>query len=288
MERCLKGVTEKLLYRLGLELRPVARGGPYARASLLGALDQVRRLGWQPRTCIDVGAAFGDFTLACSKVFSQAQYLLVEPLEEYKPFLDNVNAQLPSACYTLVAAAARDGSVDIHVHKDLEGSSLLRESEGPEVDGAKRTVRALTLDKLSRAYNALGPYLLKIDVQGAELEVLKGASEVLQGTEYVILETSLFRFFVEGPELDEVMGFMREKGFVPYDILDLKYRPLDHALSQLDISFVKETGIFRMQHIYATPEQRAAQNSRFLEAVSERRRKLRPPQRQRERAEGGV
>jgi hypothetical protein len=49
------------------------------------------------------------------------------------------------------------------------------------------------------------------------------------------------------------------------------YRPLDGALSQFDLAFVKESGVFRQQHVYATPEQRRAQDARFAEAVARAR-----------------
>lgn len=280
----LKRFLKKVLDVVGLELHRVPRDGHRDRSSVSGALDQVRRLDWQPRACIDVGAAFGDFTVACARVFRSARYLLVEPLEEYKVFLDKVVAELPEAYYSMVAAAAHSGSTEIHVHRDLVGSSLFGEAEGVQVDGFKRTVHAATLDQLCYAHQITGPYLIKIDVQGAELEVLKGAGEVLRNTEYLILETSLFRFFIGGPQFDAVVEFMKSKGFVPYDILGLSYRPFDGALAQVDVAFVQEAGIFRRHHIYATPQQRTAQDGDFVEIAHQRRRELRRRQRVRARA----
>ncbi|RPF47029.1 FkbM family methyltransferase [Thermodesulfitimonas autotrophica] len=274
MKEIVNRLVKKAFLQMGFELRRVSRQDPFPRNSLLGALHQVRKQGWQPRTCIDVGAALGDFSLACARIFPEAQYLLIEPLKEYEPFLTAAVRQLPGAKYIPVAATVRDGSVAIYVHKDLVGSSLYREKEGPAVDGVARTVSAMTLDRLCQEYNTAGPYLLKIDVQGAELEVLKGAEKALQEAEYVILETSFFRFFHGGPEFNAVMKFMEERGFVPYDIWGLKYRPLDRALAQADVAFVKEDGIFRKSHIYATPEQRAAQDASFQRVIAARRQKL--------------
>jgi hypothetical protein len=56
---------------------------------------------------------------------------------------------------------------------------------------------------------------------------------------------------------------MKSLGFVANDISELQYRPLDNALSQVDIAFVKERGLFRQRHFYATPEQRETQNRRI-------------------------
>lgn len=269
--RGLGRLVNGLLRPLGLERRRRQAAGESSRASLGGALDHAKAMGWEPATCVDVGAAFGRFSLACARVFPRAHYLLVEPLEEYRPYLEAVGDQLAHASYAGVAAAARSGETSFHIHADLVGSSMLREAEGPKVDGASRIVTAVTLDEFTRARGAGGPYLLKVDVQGAELEVLRGARSVLAATDYVILETSFFRFFIEGPELPAVIEFMSRGGFVPYDIFGLQYRPLDGALSQVDLVFVREDGLFRRHHVYATPEQRAAQDRRFAESLARKR-----------------
>jgi hypothetical protein len=92
---------------------------------------------------------------------------------------------------------------------------------------------------------------------------LAGGEKTLENTEYIILEVSLFHFFKQAPVFCDVVAYMKARGFVLYDIYELQYRPLDHALSQVDIAFVKEGGQFRKSHYYATLEQRAEQNPKF-------------------------
>lgn len=101
-----------------------------------------------------------------------------------------------------------------------------------------------------------GSYLIKIDVQGAELDVLAGATNIIPDTELVILEVSLFEFFVGGPQFYEVVNYMKKEGFVVYDLFGYHCRPIDLALAQIDVAFVKEHGSFRKHHFYATPQQR--------------------------------
>ena len=62
-----------------------------------------------------------------------------------------------------------------------------------------------------------------------------------------------------GPQVWDVMAWMKQAGFVLYDIYKFNYRPLDGALCQTDVVFVKEKSKFREQHGFATPEQRLAQ-----------------------------
>jgi hypothetical protein len=97
-----------------------------------------------------------------------------------------------------------------------------------------------------------------LDVQGAELQVLAGAQRTLRETEVVILETTLFGIIIGGAQMWDVVVKLKEYGFVAYDIFGFLYRPLDNALAQTDMVFVRENGPFRASHAFATPEQRKA------------------------------
>ena len=102
-----------------------------------------------------------------------------------------------------------------------------------------------------------GLYIVKVDVQGAELQVLDGASTTLKDAELVILEVSFFRFADGFPEFYDVIDYMKKRGFVAYEVFGGHNRPLDGARTQVDIAFVKEDGRFRSSHVWATPEQRS-------------------------------
>jgi hypothetical protein len=98
----------------------------------------------------------------------------------------------------------------------------------------------LVLDELLAAGELPQPEFLKLDVQGYELEVLRGAAGALRACQAVMAEVNLFRYAPETPLADEVVAFLRGHGFVLYDIVGLLRRPLDDALGQMDLVFVKE------------------------------------------------
>lgn len=262
----------------GLEVRKKRPGGLLSvdRDSLRGVLLHARSVGCAPCTVIDVGAAYGSFTQECHAVFPDARYILMEPLVEYKPALARIVRSVEQAEYIEAAAAAHDDERTIHVHPDLVGSSLYREvEEGSDVNGTPRIIRAVTVDGVMQRNAAKGPFFFKVDVQGAELDVLRGAEQTLRETEWVLLEVSLFRFFQGGPDICDVIAYMRSRGFAPYDVHELQYRPLDNALSQVDIVFVKENGLFRRRHHFATPEQREEENRKIHARLRDRIRRLR-------------
>lgn len=249
-----------VLAKYGLELRHT-KDLSEGRASHAGILENARRSNLNPNSIIDVGAAWGSFTRIAAQIFPGKDYLMVEPLAEYANSLRAlIEEQDGRATWIKAVAAAEPGTVTFNVHDDLVGSSLLRETEGAVTDGRPRTVSTIRLDDeiLSRGLSA--PHVLKLDVQGSELAVLDGARRVLKDTELAILEVSFFDFFQGGSSMVEVISYMAERGFVPYDITTPLYRPLDGALAQLDLCFAQKSGALRRDHIYATPEQRREQN----------------------------
>jgi FkbM family methyltransferase len=251
--------VNRLLGRVGLQL---TRARP-PRASLAGVLEHLKRREIAPETVIDGGAAFGDWSATCRQVWPDARYLAVEPLVELQPFLRNLE---------LVPAAlgSESGATTLYVHADLSASSTLKEQE-QGLEQRPRKVACVSVDELVRERSASGPFLLKLDLQGAELEALAGATQTLRSTEAVVLEATLLPVFAGGPEFAEVVAFMRERGFVPYEIFDLRYRPLDGALVQADLVFVPETSRLRREAGYATAEQRRRLDAEFRELMTRRR-----------------
>lgn len=232
---------------LGLELH---RYHPLGRAALprttLGeALGQAARLGCRPRTVVDVGVADGTPELYAT--FPEASHLLVEPLREFEPVLQAL-CRTYRAEYVLAAAGAAPGTAALTVGDDLQVTSLMERG-----GSACRTVPLVTLDGLCRDRPA--PFVVKVDVQGAELEVMRGAVSVLARTELVVLEASLFRFYEGGPDFHALVDFMKQRGFVVYDIAGARCRPLDHALAQVDLLFAPEDGALRRSHAYVSAEQ---------------------------------
>jgi FkbM family methyltransferase len=222
------------------------------RTSMDQALRQLRRLGYVPDTIIDVGAADG--TPELPEVFPEAYFIWLEPLREFVPALEAMAARHKGEVHN-AAAGPKEGSIVLHAHPFQYGSSVLPEVDGAVADGEPRDVPLVTLDGLVKGRD-VGSVLLKVDVQGYELDVLNGAKELLPRCEAVILEVSFFRFHSNEPDVFEVISYMKERGFVMYDLFEGHNRPIDNALAQRDILFVQENGRFRTTHNWATPEQR--------------------------------
>lgn len=244
----LKKLARRAVHRLGYDVRRLRRGTTTTRTSIAESYDLIRSLGFRPGTIIDVGVADG--TYALYSAFPDAYVLLVEPLREFEPDLKIILGRYRGS-YVLAAAGAASGQLTFHVHSgQLHGSSLYRDTTGAQADGVERTVPVVRLDDVIKERGLRGPYLIKVDVQGAELDVLDGAPQALAEAEAVVLEVSFFAFMRGAPQFYDIVAAMKQRGFVAYDIIPGLNRPLDNALGQVDIMFVKEAGMFRRSHAY--------------------------------------
>jgi FkbM family methyltransferase len=236
----LKTVASALDLSLRLE-RP-------RRSTMAQFCRHLKRLGYRPGTIIDVGVADGTFDLYTA--FPTALYFLVEPLSEFEPALSWISSHY-NAQYELAAAGAEEEDRVIRSGNSLaemHGAALEpRRHDGVKEDPGRRRVPVRRLDRLVEERNLPGPYLLKIDTQGTEIEVVDGAEGILPQVDVVIAEASFFNFRQKPnqPLIDDVLRYMDERGFFPYDFFGGFNRPLDDALGQIDIAFVNRDGPFR-------------------------------------------
>jgi FkbM family methyltransferase len=258
----IKNTLKKMLNLVGFEIHRNTKHGEDRRGNLDEVLQHFLRLRFKPKTVIDVGVATG--TNELYRNFSESKHLLIEPLKEFEEYLKKICFTY-RAEYTIAAAGPKVGRIAINVHKDLLGSSLYKESDGNYVDGLTRIVPMVTIDGVCRAKSLTGPYLIKIDVQGAERLVLEGAHNVLKDTEVIILEVHFFNFYINGPQFYDIVNFMKKCGFVAYDIFGGYNRPFDYALASVDMVFVKENGHFRKNHYFAPSNLRDSLNKLVLQ-----------------------
>jgi FkbM family methyltransferase len=209
--------------------------------SLGSALSQLQRNGLTPNAVIDVGANRGNWTREAHRIFPSASFFLAEADPENSGSLQKVCSEFPNCAYCIALLGA-ESRQDVRFYQMGTGSSVL-----PERTAMDRNVLKLpmtTLDDLV-AEKANETVLLKLDVQGYELEVLRGATQVLSKAEVVILECSLIQYNDDAPLFAEVVAFMNDRGFVTYDFCGQAWRSPDGALFQVDLVFVKESSRLR-------------------------------------------
>jgi FkbM family methyltransferase len=174
----------------------------------------------KPISLVDVGASQGNFTFSLERYCGLRRALLIEPqpnrIEELKKRFSD-----PRFSFACAAAASENRVVDMEVLEWDYSSSLLPirrdlASAYGELNIDVREVipvRTATLDELCRDFD--GPIdLLKVDVQGAEEQVIAGAVTTLDRVKLIWMEVS-FKPVYEGSEtLEGMIGKCRQRGFI--------------------------------------------------------------------------
>jgi FkbM family methyltransferase len=173
-------------------------------------------------------------------VFPEASILMLEAQEDKRAILEErkrTSLNRLDFRISLLGREARENVALHHYEQAATAASVLTDHKS----AFTRTVtcRMQTLDAVSREANFVAPEFLKLDVQGYELEVLRGGEQTLASAQAVLMEVSLIDLYQGNPLLHEVTAFMDARGFRAYDICSLMRRPLDDALCQTDIIFLR-------------------------------------------------
>lgn len=170
---------------------------------------------------LDVGANQGQFGSEIRNSGYRGRIISFEPLSEAHATAKQISKNDPLwEIYSRCAIGAHSGTVEINVSKNSVSSSILpilvlhQEAAPNSAYCGKETVEVKSLDELQHSIinGAMRPFL-KIDTQGYEWEVLKGAESVLKSVCGVLVELSLVHLYERQHLWDEVIDKLSKDGF---------------------------------------------------------------------------
>jgi FkbM family methyltransferase len=192
----------------------------------------------------DVGASNGVWSWRASTIFPSAKFHLFEPIwpvsDVYREMLDWVVKNTPSVKTThALAIGAKNGETTLHITQGEVGSTTLDIDMPPEF--AKRvSVPMLTIDEVVSSGRAPMPHLIKMDIQGGELEALLGATKTLPHVQALLLETWLTRGYgASTPLLREIQWHLAPFGFRLFDLGE-QFRFEDGTLYAIEACFIRD------------------------------------------------
>jgi FkbM family methyltransferase len=210
--------------------------------NMLSGLSLLADSGFRPSVAIDCGACVGDWTRLFQRVFPDSTVLMIEPQERHAATLrrlcDERAPHLKLACSLVGPPGMKNADFVVLDDAVGTGSSVL-----PERSGVPRHVVTLpvtTLDQVVAEHRLPLPDFVKLDVQGFELEVLKGAAAALSSADFVLLEVSVTQYNEGSPLFAEVIGWMSAHGYRVCDLFDTA-RTAGGLLLQIDMLFVRES-----------------------------------------------
>lgn len=200
------------------------RADPMTTAVLLRHRNWLRRLG--VRTLLDVGANRGQFCRAWNLAVAPATTHAFEPLYECHADLTKALDQAPAGFLHGVALGAEPGSGTLHRTTNLASSSLRPLGDAhrdafPAVGPAgELEVEISSLDRELADSAIARPCMLKLDVQGTELAVVRGATETLGAVDAVWLEIAFVSMYEDQPTAHPLLAEFEKLGFHLRGVMD--------------------------------------------------------------------
>ena len=209
----IKGAIRKMVRRTGYEIRRCDPSHEEARLAKLLASKGVT-------VVLDVGANVGQYALALRRGGYPGRIVSFEPLKAAFLELSELAEHDPQWECRRLALGSTEGSAQINVSANLYSSSLLQAKERylrTDSTAACIGTESVPLTMLDSIWTEVvrsedHPYL-KLDVQGFEMEILRGAKDSLDGVTGVQAELSLVPLYEGAPLYYEVVEFLASEGF---------------------------------------------------------------------------
>jgi FkbM family methyltransferase len=194
----------------------------------------------EANSLLDVGANKGQFSIAFRRFRPNASIIAFEPLPEVADVYDTVFRRDEHARLQRVALADREGSAQFHVADRTDSSSLLRPGKGQERAFGVRSDRMIDvpvdrLDERVDIGSLARPILMKVDVQGGELDVFRGC-KTLEDVDFVYVELSFVELYDGQPLFREVMDYLVNRNFVVAGIFN-QVATAQFGPTQVDVLF---------------------------------------------------
>lgn len=172
---------------------------------------------------IDVGGADGVTPKILSKAFPLNKIYVFEPIKENYTLIGKILNEFPNIILIPKAAGSKEGKTIINKAASLASSSIFELNIDPEsiifaenlkTEG-KEDIEITTIENSVPSGNVA---IMKIDVQGFELEVLKGSGKILKTTRLIVLEMNNHDGYKGAPKYFEIDEYLRNNNFVLFDI----------------------------------------------------------------------
>lgn len=189
-----------------------------------------------PKTMLDIGAHTGEYYKAFTQVFPDCQCLLIDGNSSVEPFLKQLGVP-----FHIFLLGKENKDVTFYTHKTnpiCTGNSIYRELSEHYSDCIEQTAKCHRLDDINK--NDVIFDFVKIDAQGAELDIFEGGKKTFSKTKAIALETSITPYNKNAPLQHEVIKFMTDNNFALKGILAENRDPQGKLLQQ-DMLFVRDT-----------------------------------------------
>lgn len=191
-----------------------------------------------PEYILDIGCGHGEWFLKCINFFPDSKYLLFDGNKLNEDKLAILKKKYINITYKICLLS--NSIKQLKFFNMGYGSSIYEEKTN--FSRKIEYIKSSTLEnELSSLNITSSNNIIKLDVQGSEIEIIEGLGKNISNFEIIILETSVKEYNKGAPLFIDVINFMDKKNYSLYDICDLKRLGFERSfLIQLDVVFIKK------------------------------------------------
>jgi FkbM family methyltransferase len=244
----LRKAIRETINKLGYDIQKI--DPQFGTLTLANALERWKKFPFGFESLVDVGASDGRWSLHLEAVFPGKHHLLLDANKIHEPALKQVCSLRPGWAYRIGAVGQIEGTLFFD-DSDPFGGHLSETQRGPNY----RPCPVSTIDNLVREFDLPAPYFIKLDTHGVEIPILEGAKSSLKETEALVVE--VYNIDTGPPQLPfwEFCRYLGTRGFRPLDLWEIHHRPIDNALWQFDLLFVRaDLPLFKDYRYFKTPD----------------------------------
>jgi FkbM family methyltransferase len=174
-------------------------------------------LNISPKVIYDIGAGVLHWYKNAREIWPDAQIIAFEAVREFEPFYKQYGVQYHIGVFSDLA----DRELTFYNHPVcFSGNSYYKENPQhsaaashlyPESAGEQRT--STTIDVVAAAHGIPAPDLIKIDVQGAELDILLGMPDTLRSVQHIIVEMQHIQYNIGAKLVADTIPLIEAMGF---------------------------------------------------------------------------
>lgn len=249
----MKKVLKNIINKTGYSLKKVIANSPIPLNTnskdylLFNFYDTLKKIGFTPQHIVDVGANHGTWTREALRYFPEAYYTLLEPQHWLKKSYQDILDANTKVQFYPVGAGEKEGTFQFTIVDRDDSCSFRYSQEEAKAAGFEQIeIPVVTLNRLLANSEFPIPDIIKIDAEGLDIAVLKGASNFFGKTEIFMVEAGVVNKSFDNSFL-KILNFMDENNYRLYDITDIN-RPLQlQVLWLVELVFVKKNGFIDSQ-----------------------------------------